>query len=106
MTGKIENEPAFPCGGQTFAPHCGMMLRDYMAIHTEQPGMIEVCEAAGLVYKNHQVWSDSDTTLGSFNDWWSGLESDLRYELNATVRYRVADAMLAKRLEPQRETKA
>lgn len=25
------DEPAFLCGGQTFAPHAGMMLRDYFA---------------------------------------------------------------------------
>lgn len=83
-------------GGYPF-PEGGMSLRDYMAIHTEQPGVTEICAEAGLVCINGVVWDGPDKNLGNFSAWWAGLTSHRRYELNAIVRYRVANAMLKER---------
>jgi hypothetical protein len=75
----------------------GMSLRDYFAIHADQPGAAEIATAAGLTFSSGAVWSDGDSRIASFEDWWRGLSQDRRFELSATVRYQQADAMLAVR---------
>lgn len=92
--------PAFPCeGGDLSGLHAapGMSVRDYFAIHADQPGAAEIVQAAGLVYSANQVWKDEDTPLGSFNGWYDALPSAERFRLYAKVRYAIADAMLAAR---------
>jgi hypothetical protein len=79
----------------------GMSLRDYFAIHCDQPGMAEIATAAGLPWKNGTV-VDTDPVDGldrarSFDQWWSTVSQAERFELYAKVRYAMADAMLAAR---------
>lgn len=80
-------------------PERGMTVRDYFAIHADQPGQAEVVAEAGLTYSSGQVWAGPHTSLGSFNDWWQGLEQQVRFDLYARVRYRMADAMLRARTQ-------
>ena len=98
---KETGGPAFPTqefvDGLGHSYDYGMTLRDYAAIHTEQPGMAEICSEAGVYYLNGAVWSDEATNLGTFDKWWMGLPQEKRFELNAVVRYKIADAMLAER---------
>jgi hypothetical protein len=74
-----------------------MTLRDYFAIHGDQPGVAEIVSTAGLTYASHRVWKDSQTNLGSFDDWYNSLPQLERLALYARVRYAIADAMLAER---------
>lgn len=106
--GVKDGGPAFPpnAGWRDNDPKCqGMSLRDYAAIHTEQPGMTEICDEAGVTFESKSgcVWDAPEhhpgqrNRLGSFNQWWTGLSKERRYELNAKVRYAIADAMLKER---------
>lgn len=76
-----------------------MTMRDHFAMHCDQPGMAEIVTAAGFVYSAGQVWSDGQTSLGSFDAWWRTLPQHERLGLYARVRYAMADAMLAARAE-------
>ncbi len=80
----------------------GMTMRDYFAIHADQPGAAEIATAAGLTYWCGAVWSDGDTRLAGFEEWWRGLPQERRFELSATVRYQQADAMLSARSSSMR----
>jgi len=75
----------------------GMSLRDYFAIHCDQPGVDEIVTAAGLVHRDYKVWQDENTCLGHFIDWYSKLSQERRFELYAKVRYAMSDAMLKAR---------
>lgn len=92
--------PAFPTlETETYKPQWGMSLRDYFAIHCDQPGQAEIVETANLVWSNHQVWHGDrpDTPIGPFDKWWTTLSLSEKYQLYAKVRYSLADAMLAER---------
>ena len=104
--------PAFPIiieGGVDSGLHAdrwdGMSLRDYFAIHSEQPGMAELAEAGGMIWKNHHIFYPTDDpqwmTGMSGDKWWEGLSNKMRFQLWAEVRYAQADAMLVER-EKQR----
>jgi hypothetical protein len=75
----------------------GMSLRDYFAIHCDQPGQAEIVTAAGLTYSVGQVWVTGDASLGTFDKWYASLPQERRFQLYATVRYALADAMLKAR---------
>lgn len=77
--------------------HDGMTLRDYFAAHCDQPGQAEVVAEAGHIYSNWKVWTDSQTCVGTFDEWWKELPPEQRFSLYARVRYRMADAMLKAR---------
>ena len=68
-----------------------MTMRDHFAMHCDQPGMAEIVTAAGFVYSAGQVWSDGQTSLGSFDAWWRTLPQHERLGLYARVRYAMAD---------------
>lgn len=72
----------------------GMEMRDYFAVHADQPGVSEIVAAAGMVHSGGRVWSNEEVDLGSFNVWWDTLPLVRRLELSAMVRYAMADAML------------
>lgn len=75
----------------------GMTLRDYFAIHADQPGEAEIVAAAGLC-RNKQGWiTCEDGEKRGFNEWYSGLSNEYRFSLYAKVRFQLADAMLAER---------
>lgn len=107
---KDHSEPAFPVStskndegilghqdGNTTFQFPGMSLRDYFAIHCDQPGQAEIVLEAGLIWNGYKVWSDSETSLGSFDEWYSKLPNEQRYALYSKVRYQLADAMLKAR---------
>lgn len=90
-------------------PVCGcgpaISLRDYAAIHVDQPGRVEIMSAAGLTIKDaysFAVLAPDDegggvTITMQFDDWWNGLPQAERFRLYWKVRYGMADAMLAAR---------
>lgn len=100
---KETGGPAFPfqCQGPTTAPefYYGMSLLDYFAVHSTQPGVVEVAKAAGVgIDTNHRVYLTEDAKAGiSFNDWWISLTLERQCELSAAVRYAEANAMLKER---------
>lgn len=65
----------------------GMTLRDYMAIHSTQPGVAEILTAAGL----------GEMSGIAFHSWWARLTNEERFALTSKVRYQQADAMLKAR---------
>lgn len=75
----------------------GMTLRDYFAAHGVQPGCGEIATMAGLTYANGGVWSDPNTRLGHFDEWFCSLPLTERLDLFARVKYAIADAMLKAR---------
>ncbi len=94
--GKVnDGGPAFPLPGESKCN--GMSLRDYFAIHCDQPGVTEITCAAGYFYRGGKVWLSEDKNLGSFNEWFESLTQERRFALYAQVRYGLADAMLAER---------
>lgn len=108
MTKINDGGPAFPVHGgmpdddpRNKIIGGGMSLRDYFAIHCDQPGAAEIVSAAGLTYSVNQVWTDEKTSIGTFNDWYGGLDPIERYALYARVRYALADAMIAQRDKEQ-----
>jgi hypothetical protein len=97
MSAERDNSgPAFPVEkyGAT-----GMTLRDYAAIHSTQPGMIELAKAAGVgIDRQHRVYVTADTSaFMHFDDWWLTMTIERQFELCALVRYAQADAMLKAR---------
>lgn len=96
MADKPENPYAFPLSAGEFG-EMGMTLRDYFAIHSDQPGVAEIVTAANLTYANHKVWIDEQTSLGSFDEWWQSLPQEERLSLYAKVRFAMADALLTER---------
>ena len=86
-----------PNGSVLSAGQDGMSLRDYFAVHADQPGVAEIVSMAGLSYSANQVWVDANTSIGTFDSWWRGITNDERFNLSARVRYALADAMLAAR---------
>ena len=78
--------PAFPHDGQHNYTG-GMALRDYMAIHSSQPGVAEILTAAGL----------GEMSGTDFYLWWKRLTNEERFALTSKVRYQQADAMLKAR---------
>lgn len=99
MTKINDGGSAFP---EPLHVQCGgMSLRDYFAIHCDQPGAAEIVDAAGMVYSNNQVWTNAETSIGTFNDWYNKLGQSERFALYAKVRYALADAMIAERNKDQ-----
>jgi len=104
FTPSRDGGPAFP---RSAAEHSqgghyeqdGMSLRDYFAVHADQPGYAEIVTHAGLTYGSNQVWKDAQTSIGTFDSWWRDLPNSERFRLSAEVRYAMADAMLAARAE-------
>jgi hypothetical protein len=93
--------PAFPhedgqFGGANDAGSHGMSLRDYFAIHADQPGEAEIVAAAGLSMKAGYVECE-DGEKRYFSQWYSHLSNEYRFSLYAKVRFAIADAMLAER---------
>lgn len=99
MTKINDGRSAFPV--PEYAQQEGMSLRDYFAIHCDQPGAAEIVDAAGMVYSNNQVWANAETSIGTFNDWYNKLGQSERFALYAKVRYALADAMIAERSKEQ-----
>ncbi len=80
-------------------PDSGMSLRDYMAVHSTQPGVSEIAAVAGVKYFNNRIWSDPQSSK-TFEDWWECMPLEERLVLYAKVRYAQADAMLKVREQP------
>lgn len=78
----------------------GMSLRDYFAVHADQPGVSEIVAFAGGETDGFLVKFSAEGEKVKFNDWWNGLPLPERLELSARVRYGLADAMLAARISP------
>lgn len=102
MTDKPENPPAFPThpghqnqNGDFFFGLDGMTLRDYFAIHSDQPGVSEIANIAG--YKTDGIFLELPDGQVRFTEWWNALPLAERCALSARVRYAQADAMLAER---------
>jgi hypothetical protein len=73
----------------------GMSLRDYMAIHSTQPGCMEICKCAGIGFDGMRVFLKADDQVGMrFDDWFRSLSLERICELSAMVRYAQADGML------------
>ena len=69
-------------------------LRDYLAIHSTQPGCNEICAIAGFHYADNQVWVDEKTSLGTFNQWFTSMPIEKQLDLCSKVKYAQADSML------------
>jgi hypothetical protein len=80
----------------------GMTLRDYFAVHCDQPGEAEIIAAAGLTSLSSAGYfvtgfpDDPDKKI-TFTDWWREVSQEGRFRLYAKVRYAIADAMIAER---------
>jgi hypothetical protein len=73
----------------------GMSLRDYMAVHSTQPGIAELCKVAGVGFDGYKVYTTASDEIGiRFDDWWRAMTLEQMCELSAKVRYAEADAML------------
>ena len=70
-----------------------MNLRDYMAVHSTQPGMSEIVAVAGYSLRSTQVITKEGDNLGTFNMWWETLTRTERLDLASRVRYAQADSM-------------
>jgi len=75
----------------------GMTLRDYFAVHADQPGVSEIVAMAGGETDGFRVKFSSGGSECKFNEWWNNLPLEDRLTLSARVRYAMADAMLAER---------
>lgn len=109
------NHPAFPCEAQPdrdgvppehdyiqtgaySGKFPGMSLRDYFAVHADQPGVSEIVTmAGGETADGFRVKFSADGAEHRFNDWWNDLPLADRLSLSARVRYAMADAMLEAR---------
>lgn len=111
MSDKPANPPAFPfeelrntSSDPLATPrrfqHGGMTLRDYFAVHADQPGVSEIVTMAGGETDGFHVKFSRDGKEYTFNEWWNDLPLDDRLKLSARVRYALADAMLAERSKP------
>jgi hypothetical protein len=78
-----------------------LSVRDYFAVHCDQPGEAEIASAAGLVWDSGMLVipseHDSIDERVTFNQWWWRLPQAERFALYAKVRYSMADALLAER---------
>ncbi len=95
----IEALPAFP-SRDVATYYGGMSLRDYFAVHADQPGVSEIVTMAGGETDGFNVKFSRDGTEYKFNDWWNGLPLADRLDLSARVRFAMADAMIRARKEP------
>jgi len=87
--------PAFPPVHDPATHPSGMTLRDYFAIHSTQPGMAEICKAAGVeIDSMHRVHLSKYGEGMHFDGWWTGMTLEQQCELSAKVRYAQSDAML------------
>lgn len=93
---NTDGGPAFPI---EILQESGLSHRDYAAIHADQPGIAEIVSMAGFTYASNQVWSDEQTSLGTFDMWWRSIPNAERFMLSARVRYAMADALLAVKSE-------
>jgi len=77
----------------------GMTLRDYFAVHADQPGVSEIASAANMQSDGFHIWPANEpiTEKQVFNVWWNLLPLGERLSLSAKVRFAMADAMLAER---------
>lgn len=99
-----ENPFAFPFPEVRDADGCGIMegsngmtLRDYFAVHADQPGVSEIVSMAGGETDGFRVKFSDGGTEYKFNEWWNDLPLVDRLDLSARVRYAMADAMLTAR---------
>ena len=69
----------------------GMSLRDYFAIHCDQPGVTELLALAGKTPASNR----SEAMV--FANWWPSLSNDERFGWYAKCRYAMADAMITER---------
>lgn len=78
----------------------GISLRDYMAIHSTQPGISEICSVAGVVWSAGKVWrkNDTDNPIGTFEKFLSSMSLEEQLDLCSRVKYAQADSMLRVRL--------
>lgn len=97
--GASDGGPAFPVPGlHADESFNGMGMRDYFAAKAIQPGVQELATAAGLVCPDGiSIWSDGETRIGNFNEWWRGMSNEERFALVAKVKFQEADAMIAAR---------
>lgn len=75
----------------------GMSLRDYFAVHADQPGVSEIVSMAGGETDGYHVKFSREGTKYTFPEWWNDLPLEDRLSLSARVRYAIADAMMAER---------
>lgn len=80
----------------------GMSLRDYFAIHANQPGQAEICNLLGWtcdgVNRNVPFHErPSDFKCVNFSELWNVLTLEEQCAAWAKVRYAMADAMLSAR---------
>lgn len=103
MSALDTSPPAFPLavpGDCMMEPSWGMSLRDYFAVHCDQPGTAEIITAAGLSLKSPAgvfvVFPDGSEK--TFSEWWNEMSQAERFGLYAKVRFDLADAMLRQRM--------
>jgi len=98
-----DNRSAFPVnaanlgGPGSYEADPGMSLRDYFAVHADQPGVSEIVTMAGGETDGFMVKFSRDSEGQKFNDWWNDLPLADRLDLSARVRYAMADAMMVAR---------
>ncbi len=96
MSSVNDGGPAFGHGDPTNGGDPGMTLRDYLAVHADQPGFVEAYQLAGEPdVALPKGWEANQQSRA--NKWWTGLSLDEKYRFYSTLRYMVADAMLAAR---------
>jgi hypothetical protein len=85
--------------------HKGMTLREYIAIHCDQPGRLEIASAAGQTLREFCGLSYDDPgrlAFPTWDEWFHQLPQSERFRLYAKVRYAIADAMLAFEAEQEK----
>lgn len=77
-------------------------LRDYFAIHCDQPGRLEIATLAGVetLETSSLPWGNPERKgLPTWESWFNALPQEERFRMYATIRYQIADAMLKAREE-------
>ena len=83
--------------GSHYFSNDGMSLRDYFAAHCDQPGVLEIATAAGLHCADNFWVINPSGEKQKFTAWYEALSQSARFELQAKVRFQMADAMIAAR---------
>jgi hypothetical protein len=101
MNRKKDGGPAYPGRVYNTREHyLGMSLRDYFAIHADQPGRLEMSNAAGVLLREHapkDLPKEERDALPHWSDWFYTLTQKERYQLYAKVRYQMAGVLLEER---------
>ena len=88
-----------PVGPRDVYLSTGLSIREYMAVHSTQPGVSEICAVAGVKCDGHTVYLEMRKY--SFNEWWETLPLTERLDLASKVRVMQADSLIRELEKPR-----